>query len=556
MKKMISMLLALATILSLVACGKQSGSASGENSERKKLTIGLGSSTAVTDYDDNYFTKYMEDRLNCDIEFVFFSGDPTDRKSQLSTMVAGQEELPDILFSFNLTRDEIHLYGQDGYLMDLAPYFDDPDWEIAKEGQWHEKMVEFNGEETRARALQDARDAKGAMYYWPSACPSNTDTTYAMPFINVAWLDKLGLEMPTNWDELLTVLEAFRTQDPNGNGIADEIPMAGSSQTSSIYCADVPSWVINHFGMYVCDNYFFNVDDNGQIYIPYTTDEYRNGLRELNSLVEKGLLTPLTWTLKEPSEMQGLWTPTASHSLVGVMFGYPHSNSTAGDPGILEYEPLPPLDEAYVPVRPKGVSTSHYITTDCKDFDLAARFLMAFTDLEVARICKYGEEGKDWVEDTDLDTGKIMVRPLGSGTGPTSSHWSAIGPYVGWYGPGSPWSSGNYSADETSEEQKVLGHRGHLLGMTELLNLPVAEERNPKNLFFSVLYNEEETENVGDIKTQIKEYVKAMRAKFAVGEIDIDDDAQWNQYLKEIDAMGLETLLENTQSAWNRRIGK
>ena len=38
------------------------------------------------------------------------------------------------------------------------------------------------------------------------------------------WLDKLGLEMPTTLDEYIEVLRAFKTKDPNGNGLADEIP--------------------------------------------------------------------------------------------------------------------------------------------------------------------------------------------------------------------------------------------------------------------------------------------------------------------------------------------
>ncbi len=36
---------------------------------------------------------------------------------------------------------------------------------------------------------------------------------------------KLGLEVPTTVDELHDVLYAFRTQDPNGNGLQDEIPL-------------------------------------------------------------------------------------------------------------------------------------------------------------------------------------------------------------------------------------------------------------------------------------------------------------------------------------------
>ena len=43
-------------------------------------------------------------------------------------------------------------------------------------------------------------------------------------FINAAWLNKLGLAVPTTIDELTDVLRAFRDDDPNGNGLADEVP--------------------------------------------------------------------------------------------------------------------------------------------------------------------------------------------------------------------------------------------------------------------------------------------------------------------------------------------
>ena len=34
--------------------------------------------------------------------------------------------------------------------------------------------------------------------------------------------------MPTTTEEFYEVLKAFKTQDPNGNGKADEIPLIGS----------------------------------------------------------------------------------------------------------------------------------------------------------------------------------------------------------------------------------------------------------------------------------------------------------------------------------------
>ena len=301
MKRFISLLLALATVLSLAACGKEpsSSNSNADPSERPTLTIGVGMSTKVT-WEDNWFTKYMEDRLNCNIELEFFSAEKTERKRQMTTMVAAQEKLPDILFGFNLNKDEIFIYGQEGYLVDLAPYFEDPNWELDKKYRWHEQMLEYHGQETHDYALTAYRDPYGALYAWPSCYSSETDRVVAMPFINTVWLERVGLEMPTTWDELLTVLRAFRDQDPNQNGIADEIPMIGSN---TLYCADAASWVMNNFGEYVYDSYFFTYDENGKIDVPYTTETYREGLRQIKKLVDEGLLAPQTWTIKENAEL-------------------------------------------------------------------------------------------------------------------------------------------------------------------------------------------------------------------------------------------------------------
>ena len=48
------------------------------------------------------------------------------------------------------------------------------------------------------------------------------DTQY---WINGAWLDKLGLDMPETPEELKEVLTAFRDQDPNGNGERTKFPL-------------------------------------------------------------------------------------------------------------------------------------------------------------------------------------------------------------------------------------------------------------------------------------------------------------------------------------------
>jgi hypothetical protein len=78
-------------------------------------------------------------------------------------------------------------------------------------------------------------------------------------FINMEWLNKLDLEIPTTTDELTTVLRAFKEQDPNGNGLRDEIPMiSGSGWNGNMHHI-----LINSFIFYD-PTYLFNVDASGR----------------------------------------------------------------------------------------------------------------------------------------------------------------------------------------------------------------------------------------------------------------------------------------------------
>ena len=60
-----------------------------------------------------------------------------------------------------------------------------------------------------------------------------------------------GQQEPTTIEELKNVLTAFKTQDPNGNGQADEVPMVGSQ--------DMINYLVNAFVCYHQGT--FNVTD-------------------------------------------------------------------------------------------------------------------------------------------------------------------------------------------------------------------------------------------------------------------------------------------------------
>ena len=74
----------------------------------------------------------------------------------------------------------------------------------------------------------------------------------------------------------------------------------------------------------------------------------------------------------------------------------------------------------------------------------------------------------------------------------------------------------------------------------------------PAQTVKALVYTAEEQEVIDTYQAAYKEYMKEARAEFITGAKDPSDDAQWEAYLKELEANGLEELLEVVQNAWTR----
>lgn len=244
---------------SLYGCGNKSttsdptqatteNSTDGTTSDRKeKLVIALQTYSFITDYDNNYLTKLLEDKLGIDIEFYLLSADSSEATTQLSLMVSAGEQMPDIICTNGaLSAEAILDYGSKGVLIPLGDMLNNP--EIAPN---------FNSvvsEEDRNIMLEGSTSADGNIYSMTQYEPQAWNMTPYRFYINQTWLDKLGLNVPTTTDEYKEVLKAFATQDPNGNGQADEIPAYGF--TAGTYGENITIPLMNSFIYYQCQNNF------------------------------------------------------------------------------------------------------------------------------------------------------------------------------------------------------------------------------------------------------------------------------------------------------------
>ena len=104
-------------------------------------------------------------------------------------------------------------------------------------------------------------------------------------FIRMDWLEKLNLEVPNTIDELYTVLKAFREQDPNGNGLKDEIPFFSRQGTKSFN--DVLNLWDAHEDFYVRD---------GKITYGPMEDEFKLAMENAVKWYAEGLIDPEWFT--------------------------------------------------------------------------------------------------------------------------------------------------------------------------------------------------------------------------------------------------------------------
>ena len=120
----------------------------------------------------------------------------------------------------------------------------------------------------------------GSIYVFPFLRTDDKLKVFLGPTIRQDWLDKLGLSMPTTVDEWYNVLKAFKEQDPNGNGKADEIPLYLTKGDVDTTTAFLGAWGINA-GFY---------QEEGQVKYGPTDPRFKEFLTLMNQWYKEGLL--------------------------------------------------------------------------------------------------------------------------------------------------------------------------------------------------------------------------------------------------------------------------
>ncbi|MBQ3134743.1 MAG: extracellular solute-binding protein [Oscillospiraceae bacterium] len=550
LKKIVCLALAVLMVAGLAACGKDETPVSTDHTG-KVLTIGRQPRQQVDDYENNALTLWYEEQLGIDIQFVDFASGAADWRAQVNAMIAAGERLPDIMWGFGWSEQERYDYGRDGYIIDLTDLMLG---DTAATVEWRERMEELFGEGRLETVMRNIASPDGAIYGFPTQAYGETYNTNTHTFINKVWLDNLGLEVPTNWDELVEVLRAFKTQDPNQNGKNDEIPAIGMVPPTNTASAgatnDITAWMLNNFE-FLCDTRQWNAVD-GQLYSPYTTDAYREGLKALNQLVAEGLLSASTWTMTSGTELGAIWTPASGTAIAGVISGAIAARSTIDDETAYEYVALPPFNYAPMVTSFNVPPCNIFITEDCEDVQLAFDFLLLGATDEASYRATIGVEGENWVwaeDDSPAGKGYMCTNY------PTAPHHATWHTNIGTMS----MDSMNTVHHTVRDPQNVWSNTvGDIFLDHEQKYTAIANENNPEEIVDKIIYTPEESAELDVRPAEILIYVKEARAKFAVGQAGFDpnNDANWANYLQTLDNMGMQDWKEISQTAYSRMMGK
>ena len=381
-KRIIALVSATALVATALAgCGKTSeentqktavGEAEGTAKEdlpfskyAETVTVHLGGSmnpnAKIPDgmsYEDNSYTRFLKDNLNIKVVYDWVaSSSDYDEKMNLCI---GSGTIPEMM---NVNATQYRALLKYDMIQPLDQYFEDYASDKLK------GFVKSGGEELKKCITND----KGEMMAIPA--PSMMVGEMNEMWIRQDWLDKLGLEAPRTWDEMVKVAEAFVTQDPDGNGEDDTIGILGPGNSNHIN--DIGD---NQFGLdplfcsFQSYPQYWLQDEDGTVKYGSIQPETRTALEKIQKLYTDKLIDPEMLVRSNCQE-------TLLSGKVGIFFGpwwsgYTFADATlAGEADWRAY--FTPLSEDgnYYTHMPDPTSKYVVVSKSCKNPEAAFKMI-------------------------------------------------------------------------------------------------------------------------------------------------------------------------------------
>ena len=497
---------------------------------------GLTRFPANTESEPNNRTIYkrLEEATNVHVNWKAIQSDQWGDKIALE--MANIKTLPEFISPAGLGDSDILKYAKQGVIIPLEEYITP------------ELMPNLTKVFEQAPEYKDmCMDENGHIWTLPwieqlGVGKTAIQTIGNMPFINTAWLDFLGLEMPTTVDEFENVLIAFRDNadalKAEFNIEGDIIPLAcivnGGNEDCRVLC--------NGFGEGYGDPDDWRhivITDDKQVICAATTDGWRAGVEWLHKLYTENLFDPdaftqewSTYVAKGKSGRYGVCFSWDVANIVGLTMSE-IQNGTAG------WAPLPMLEADTVNLTPNtGSLTSGFdrgrgavLTANAKNPALICAWLDQMYDPIQSPQNNWGTYGEDdgfdifvmgtndkgepMLQHADLgDHSPVEVREAEMVDGPLAVLDSYYGVYV------------------TCPDDAL-----YRLNWIKDIYTP---DMHTKYVFPNVLMSSDDTKEVSNLLADIDKCIETARANAIMNGFS---DADWDKLQSDLQAYKLDQLL-------------
>ena len=536
----------------LTGCGKKETATTKDNlnplgSEpisKEKVTIEfmMSNNGTVEDYETNKYTNEIERMGNIEIKFNLLS--PADSGTVINLKLSSGKDLPDVV-NANLAADVVSTYGEAGVIIPLNNYYENSSYYLKPQLEAYEK-------ETGDNLLKYITMSDGNIYGVIKYNESLQNEIPTVLWINKAWLEKAGMEVPTTLDEFTAALKYFKANDMNGNGKKDELPMVDHATGGMLEVIE------NAFVKTGVESITIAAD--GKLDMAYATEGYKEFLKYANSLYASGLIDPVSFSQDQATLKTLLNGET---TIVGVFAATSTSILTAGSARRENHEYAPMfLDN---PAKP-GYTTFRYmktmpdqamfITRECEYPETAFRIADYMCSEKMTVWSRWGEEGTDWLAPSESTVGMYefidapaYLEPVLQWGSKQNSHWANGTPGFRRASVALGMASSDKSQESKAFAIKELHERysgpNWKEDKSQIFYNKVAPER-----VYRLIYTSDELTERSDIINAIDPYVKQMRYDFITGKTNIDSG--WAAYIKELKGLNVDRLVEINNTAYDR----
>ena len=487
---------------------------------------GMISYPANTESDPNKRTifKRLQEKTNVEIKWTAIQGDQWADKITLN--MSDPNKLTDFVFTAGFSDSNLLKYADYGAIIPLEEYIDAymPNLKSVfdKYPEYRTMCTDVNGHIWSLPWIEQLGSEKTAI-----------QTVGNMSFINKKWLDFLNLEIPETVDEFEQVLIAFRD---HASELQEEFGIDGSIIPMSCIVNNGdqdPAILINGFGEGYGDadkDRHIAVTDDNKVICSATQEGYKKGIQWLHKLYEQKLIDPEAFTQE--------WSTYVSKGKSG-RYGVCFSWDVANIDNLKDWVPLPVLTADTTNLTPQNSSfTSGFdrgrcvVTSVAENPALVCAWLDQMYDPLQSPQNNWGTYGEDdefdIFEMSENEDGEPMLKhaPLGDASPVEVREAEAVG------GPLAVLDEyyGKYVTCPDDAQYRLDWIKDYF-----------TPDMHTKYVYPNVFMSREDTETLSNLQADIQKTINAKKSDWIMNGFD---DADWDKYLKSLDAYGLNEYLE------------